>query len=149
MTDETPLDEQPDDAALDEEQPADEPPADEPDEQPADDGRAAKYRRRAQAAEAERDTLRTQLDTARRGIVEDACGLTRPAGLWAAGVDPNTLFDDDGRLDRDRLTEAVSDAVDRLGLTRAPRTPKPDLSAGSNNPADTAVAWGDIFTRRK
>lgn len=148
MTDETPL-EQPDEAR-DEEQPDVEPPADEqPADDDRDDGRAAKYRRRAQAAEAERDTLRTQLDTARRGIVEDACGLTRPAGLWAAGVDPNTLFDDDGRLDHDKLTEAVSDAVDRLGLTRAPRTPKPDLSAGSNNPADTAAAWGDIFTRRK
>lgn len=134
MTDETPLDEQPD------EQPAD-------DER--DDGRAAKYRRRAQAAEQERDTLRAQLDTARRGIVEDACGLTRPAALWAAGIDPHSLFGDDGRLDHDKLTEAVTDAADRLGLTRAPRTPKPDLSAGSNNPADTSVNWADIFTRRK
>lgn len=143
----------PEETQLDE-QPDVEPPAEQPaDEQPADDdrddGRAAKYRRRAQAAEAARDTLRTQLDTARRGIVEDACGLTRPEGLWAAGVDPNTLFDDDGRLDHDKLTAAVTDAADRLGLTRAPHTPKPDLSAGSNNPADTGAAWGDIFTRRK
>lgn len=129
--------------ALDDNEPEPEP----ADPDTGDDGKA-KYRRRAQAAETERDELRTQLDTARRGIIEDACGLTRPAALWAAGVDPNTLFGDDGQLDHDKLTAAVTDAADRLGLTRAPRTPKPDPSAGSASGTTGSASWGAIFERK-
>lgn len=114
-----------------------------------DDSKTGKLRRRAQTAEAERDQLRAQLDAARRHIVEDTCGLSRPAALWAAGVDPNTLFDNDGRLDRAALTAAVDGAVNTLGVSRAPRTPKPDPSAGSTGDKDEQPSWSTLFDRAK
>ena len=71
------------------------------------------------------------------------------AGLWAAGVDVNDLFTDDGRLDRDRLSASVTDAVDRLGLTWAPRTPKPDPSQGMSSGSNYGHAtWGALLERQ-
>lgn len=98
------------------------------DEQPGRE--AAKYRRQLRAAEGERDTARQQLAAVRRQTAEDASGLLKPAGLWAAGVDVDTLYGDDGRLDRERLREAVTGASETLGLAPKPRAPRPDPVAG-------------------
>lgn len=133
--------------AIDDNEP--EPSPAEPDTDDSGDDGKSRYRRRAQAAEAERDQLREQLDAVRRQIAEDACGLAKPAGMWAAGVDVNDLFTDDGRLDRDRLSASVTDAVDRLGLTWAPRTPKPDPSQGMSSGSNYGHAtWGDLLDRQ-
>jgi len=82
------------------------------------DREAAKLRKRAQAAESDRDTARGQLDQLRRQVVEQASGLQKPAGLWAAEVDLDSLFTEDGTLDRDVLNTTVREAADRLGLAR-------------------------------
>jgi len=82
------------------------------------DREASKLRKRAQAAEVDRDTARGQLDQLRRQVVEQASGLQKPAGLWAAEVDLDSLFTEDGSLDRDVLNTTVREAADRLGLAR-------------------------------
>lgn len=107
---------------------------------------AAKYRRALRETEAERDTLREQLTTLRRQAVEDASGLSKPAGLWAAGVDADALFTEAGTLDRDALRTAVTDAADQLGLTRTSTTPKPDLTQGSRGTPIKGDTWQDAFT---
>ena len=107
---------------------------------------AAKYRRALRETEAERDALREQLTTLRRQAVEDASGLSKPAGLWAAGVDADVLFTEAGTLDRDALRTAVTDAADQLGLTRTSTTPKPDLTQGSRGTPTKGDTWQDAFT---
>lgn len=89
----------------------------------AESREAAKYRTRLRETEAERDDLAQQLKESRKQIVEDISGLQRPEGLWAAGVDVDTLIDDDGRVDRKAVQEAVATATDTLGLARRPSGP--------------------------
>lgn len=111
------------------------------------DSRASRMRKRAQAAEAERDALRTQLTAARRSAAENACGLYQPAALWAAGVDVDTLYDDDGRLDPARLKEAAAHARATLGLATAPR-PDPSQGPSGFHDSDDNGSWGEAFKSR-
>lgn len=114
-----------------------------------DPGReAAKYRRRLRDAEADRDTGRTRLEALRRQVVEDASGLAKPGAIWAAGVDVHALFGEDGRLDREKLTAAVTEAADQLGLSRAPRTPKPDPSQGRGDGKPQRDRWSAALDNR-
>ena len=88
---------------------------------------AAKYRKRAQEAEAERDQLRDRLTTAHRTIAESMTGLRKPSALWATGTTVDDLLDDDGDLDPIKVQEAARTVVDELGIATAP---KPDPSQG-------------------
>lgn len=108
---------------------------------------AAKYRVRLREAEGQRDALSGQLDTLRRQMVETASGLQQPAGLWASGVDPATLFDDDGRMNADKLKAAVDGAVSALGLARAKRAPLPDPSQGRGQPVNERRGWADLVRK--
>lgn len=119
---------------------------------PSDDGGkagadAARYRRRLRDVESERDDLAARMTALRKQVAEDASGLTRPSALWAAGTDADALFTDDGTLNRDALTQAVNAASEQLGLTHAPRTPKPDPSQGGVQDVSAgADPWADAFT---
>ena len=88
---------------------------------------AAKYRKRAQEAEAERDRLRDRLTTAHRTIAESMTRLRKPSALWATGTTVDDLLDDDGDLDPIKVQEAAQAAVDELGIATSP---KPDRSQG-------------------
>jgi hypothetical protein len=96
------------------------------DDQDADeqDGRRptkeANLRRRAQAAEAERDQLRDQLDATRQSIVEDiASSMRLDARLLAAGGHEVAEFlDDDGHLDRGAVVEALREVAREFGVQR-------------------------------
>lgn len=80
---------------------------------------ARKYRKRAQAAEAERDQARAQLDALRLQLVtEEASRQHRVnAELFnAAGIDPSTLFTEDGQLAHTRLTDTCAQIRDRFGI---------------------------------
>ena len=108
-----------------------EPPAPGPEESDTPEprsGEARKYRKRAQEAEAERDALRTQLDTLRTSVAERMSGLTKPEALWAAGVTLEDVLDDDGNVDETKVRAAAQTASDRLGLARGPR---PDPTQGA------------------
>ncbi|MGE9806918.1 hypothetical protein [Janibacter sp. G1551] len=115
------------------------------DDKPSSGREAAKYRRALREAEAERDAIREQVSALRRQMIEDASGLTKPAALWAAGIEADALFTEAGTLDRDALREAVETAADAFGLTRAPSTPKPDLSQGSRGQTPQVDRWEDAF----
>lgn len=112
---------------------------------------AAKYRKRAQDAEAERDELRDELDGLRRAEVEHLITgrLGQPSDLWLVH-DVADFMGDDG-LDADRITEAV----DTLLAERpnwAPRHPaavlqrRPQPSMGA--PLKDSTTWLDALTNR-
>lgn len=96
----------------------------EPETAPEDDNpgkEAAKYRRRLRETETERDTLRTQVEALQRAAVEQVAGkhLHKPAGLWASGVTPAELVDDNGNVDPEKVQAAARAAAESLGLARA------------------------------
>lgn len=108
------------------------PDAETPDQTRSDDSskvvrEAAKYRKRAQEAEAERDRLRDRLTAAHMSIAESMTGLRKPSALWATGTTVDDLLDDDGDLDPIKVQEAAQAVVDELGIATAP---KPDRSQG-------------------
>ena len=83
--------------------------------------REAQYRRRAQAAEAERDQLRTQLDTLHRQIVSDiatAAGLPEVALLESAGHELAAFVTDEGTVDRAKVTEATAETMRRYNIRK-------------------------------
>lgn len=128
--------------ADDEEQP-DTPDATEGEENDDTGGdKATKMRKRAQAAEAERDDLRSQVQALQRQVIEQVSRLYRPAALWATGADPAALFNTDGTLDRAALAAAEDTAIQQLGVSRAPR---PDPSQGPSGARDATTTWGQAF----
>lgn len=70
---------------------------------------ARKYRKRAQEAEAERDSLRERLSTMQRNEIQRMAGdkLVDPTDLWATGATVDDYLDDDGNLDPDKLDTAI------------------------------------------
>lgn len=86
---------------------------------------AAKYRTQLRATEAERDTLTARLETAHRTMVEGIASksLAKPEALWASGTKLADLLDDDGNVDPEKVTAAISDAKERLGLERPAHGP--------------------------
>lgn len=80
---------------------------------------ARKYRKRAQAAEKERDQARAQLDALRLQLVtEEAASQHRvnPELFNAAGIDTSTLFTEEGQLDHTRLADTCADIRERFGI---------------------------------
>lgn len=70
---------------------------------------ARAYRKRAQEAEAERDSLRERLSTMQRNEIERMAGdkLVDPTDLWATGATVNDYLDADGNLDPDKLNTSI------------------------------------------
>ncbi|CAJ1578979.1 hypothetical protein [[Mycobacterium] wendilense] len=91
---------------------------------------AKKYRLRAQAAEADRDTLRTQLTAMQRAEVERLAGqrLADGADIWHDNDDLTELLDDSGNVDTDRVTERVAQI-----LTARPHWQKPSSATESTS----------------
>lgn len=78
------------------------------------DREAAKLRKRAQAAETERDALAERVATLQRGEVERLAagegGLADGADLWSA-ADLEALQDEQGNIDAEAVTQAVADLL--------------------------------------
>lgn len=88
---------------------------------------AAHRRRQLRAVEAERDVLRTRVQTLQRAEIERTVGtrLVSPADLWLT-TDPAALLTD-GEIDPELVARAVDTAVkDRPHWAR----PAPDFDAG-------------------
>lgn len=123
---------------------------------PADDKgdkEAAKYRRQLRDTEAERDTLRTRLDTIQRAEVvriADEELLAKPEAIWATGVELAAFLDADGNVDPAKVKTAAQEAVSTLGLAKRPRGPRPDKSQGVYNYGDggSENPWGDLLKDR-
>lgn len=142
------------------------PPADTPDDEPttapddaeqkpdnADDAddksgnaEAAKYRRRLRDTEAERDTLRSQVETLQRSIAEDIANRAGINGkaLWANGTALADLIGEDGTVMSERVGAAVETAITDLGL--APRRrPAPNRQQGTPAGVPPATTWNDAI----
>jgi hypothetical protein len=85
---------------------------------------AANYRRRLRETQAERDSLRIQLDQLQRAEVErlaTAAGLAVASDVWMHGAALDTLRAEDGSIDRETVTGLVADIIkDRPGLRARP-----------------------------
>lgn len=108
---------------------------------------AAKYRRRLRDTEAERDGLAQRVETLQRAEVERlASDLSKPAAIWAAGVQLADLLDKDGNIDTEKATEAITTATDSLGLQQASRAPRPDpTQGGQGGTGPTGPTFADAF----
>lgn len=105
-----------------------------------DDGKAAKLRKRAQEAETERDSLRTQLSSTLDRVLDYEAERIKvnPALLRAAGLSAADHVGDDGVLDITGLAEAIEAKRVELGI---PRKPQPNPLAGSGR-GDALVGGG-------
>lgn len=113
---------------------------------------AARYRRQLRVAEQERDQLRERLDTMQRAQVEDLAagrgnGLTKPAGIWAAGTTLADLLDDTGQVDPTKVKTAVSHAVDTLGLAVDIRVARPGNYVPKEGLGNYAGSGGNSWQR--
>lgn len=95
--------------------------------EPDDDGEAdespnaeaAKWRRRLRETEAERDLLRSQVETMQRTEVDRIVRQQvdwSPAVLWEAGLTVDMVTAEDGTIDTAKVETAVRNTEDRLGL---------------------------------
>lgn len=113
----------PDEQAAEVEQPAEQPTLEAADA-PDDDERgnpnreAAKYRKRAQEAEQQRDAQAEQISALKAAIVTANLGRDNVTvdALTAAGHDVNALVDDSGQLIAEAFTVAVSATREKFGL---------------------------------
>lgn len=112
---------------------------------------AARYRTQLRDAEAERDTLRGRVETMQRAEVERLAAdakLTVPSAVWRAGVELADLLDDEGNLDPDKASDAITTARDTLGLAVRPGTPKPDPTlggSGAEGDLGDGTSWADAL----
>jgi len=112
---------------------------------------AAKYRRRLREVEAERDTLSSTLQAARRREVDrlSSATLADPDDLHVLGqVDVGELLDDDGHVDAGKVDVAVKALV-----AGRPRLARDDLGADFDGGARSSasrpsVDWSSILSGR-
>ncbi|ABM13328.1 hypothetical protein [Mycolicibacterium vanbaalenii] len=96
--------------------------------------REAQYRRRAQAAEAERDQLRGQLDALHRQIVGNvarAYGLDDVGLLEYRGHELSSFIGDDGTVDTAKIIEATADTIKHCNIAPQRRPVKPNPQQGA------------------
>ena len=110
---------------------------------------AAKYRRRARAAEIERDSLRDQLAAVQRAEVERVAGATLADGadLWAA-VDLDATLAEDGTVDPAKVRDAVRDLLTAHPHWARPGPVKPgSLASGAAARSTDPRGWGAALKR--
>lgn len=98
----------------------------EPDDSEGDDRpsrEAAKYRRRLRDAETERDQLAQRLEAIQRAEVERLATAARmkPAAVWASGAELADLLTEDGAVDEQKVSDAITAAREAFGLAAPPR----------------------------
>ena len=111
--------------------------------------REAGLRHRAQAAEAERDTLRTQLDTLHRQIVggiATAHGLPEVGLLESAGHELASFITDDGAVKIAEVIEATTATMARYNIA-AKRRPAPNLQQGAYGVPATGGGLKDTLNK--
>jgi hypothetical protein len=131
---------------------------------PGGNSEAAKYRRQLREVEAERDQLKTQLDTSQvtalQGRIDDMnrAEAERLAGthladgkdLWLTGTTVADLLDDDGRLSAEKVTAAAqSITTDRPHWSRRHTAAAPSGEVTSRGKIDDAPnrSWSDLLRR--
>lgn len=111
---------------------------------------AAKWRTRLREVEAERDSLRDRVTAMQRAEAERIAGrhISTASAIWAAGVDLETLLDDEGRPDEAKVKAATAQAKEFLGLaTPLPSNYVPSEGGGSY-PRFDGNDWQSAFSLR-
>ena len=114
---------------------------------------AAAYRRQLRETQAERDTLREQLDSLQTAEVErlaSSAGLAVAGDVWLHGASLDTLRAEDGAVDVEAVTGLVDAIVkDRPGL-RAPQNGNIGIGLGSaaRPPQPTPVGLSALLKGR-
>jgi hypothetical protein len=111
---------------------------------------AAKYRTQLRAAEADRDTLSGRLEKAQRTMVETIAAkqLAKPEALWISGAEIADLLDEDGNVDNEKVTAAVTDVQERFGLERPVHGPIIPGQGDTPTHKPQRPTFADAFTSR-
>lgn len=115
---------------------------------------AKKYRQRAQAAEAERDTLRARLETMQRNEIERLAAehLKDGTDLWRDGAQLADLLDDDGNIDTDKIADVAQTLVTAHPHWRklAPAAPPAAIVTATDKimPGEKQATWSDLLQGR-
>jgi hypothetical protein len=121
---------------------------DQDDDQDDDDqsgsARERRYRLRLRQAERERDELRDTLDRTRQSIVDNAVNAAGvdPRLMVAAGHTVDTLVGDDGLIDAERLSQAITHTAAEFRVTPKGRPPAPNVQQGhGSQPPASKSSW--------
>lgn len=125
-------------------------PEDKPDPAARD---VAKYRKRAQAAEKERDQLAERLTAMQRAEAERLAAnhLGDGGDLWSAGTELDALLDD-GTLSADLVDQAVQQVLEKHPHWRKPAKPAPPASLVTGDgkiTGDQKPSFVDAFAPRR
>jgi hypothetical protein len=105
------------------------------------------FLRQLRTVEAERDTLRAQLDARDRADAERLAGESMAAGgdLWVAGVELSGLRDDAGALSANLVNEAVERVLSERPHWRRPRSGTFDGGARERSAPEPAPSFGQAL----
>ncbi|MCP9272775.1 hypothetical protein [Mycolicibacterium arenosum] len=119
-------------------------------EQDGGNREAAKYRRRLRDAEAERDTLRTRLETLQRTEAERLAGrhLAKGAALWVGGTELAELLDANGDVDPAKVTERAQHVRDEYGVEQPRKGPYVAREGENPSPRHTGGMLDVVMGRR-
>ncbi|MGP4058886.1 hypothetical protein ACTWP6_29415 [Mycobacterium sp. 4D054] len=115
---------------------------------------AKKYRQRAQAAEAERDTLKTRLESLQRNEIERLAAehLKDGTDLWRDGAQLADLLDDDGNIDPTKIADLTQTLVTAHPHWRklAPAAPPASIVTATDKilPGEKQATWSDLLKGR-
>ena len=113
---------------------------------------AAKYRRQLRDVEAARDSLSARLDTAHTAILSTELVKARttvtPEALFGAGHTLDSLRDDDGNLDIDKIQAAAKDTIEKFGIPRPSARGLVEIDYESVNREIPQDSWGRAFQHR-
>lgn len=107
---------------------------------------SAKYRKRAQEAEASLEGVTAQLRTSQLHLLAHALGNddVKAEALIAAGHTPESLISEAGDIDREKLNAAVTDTAEKFGIYRRP-TLNHVRTSGTGVHASSGGNWADAL----
>lgn len=112
-------------------------------------GREARYRKRAQEAEAQRDALAATVERLQRGQLESAIAAAgvKPAAVFAV-TELGDLLAEDGTPSDKKIAEAVKIARDQLGIPSRPPLRQTGMRSGAGYSPPKKDGWVDAFRRQ-
>jgi division protein CdvB (Snf7/Vps24/ESCRT-III family) len=110
---------------------------------------AKRYRLRLRETEAKLEAATARLESLERAEVERIAaelGLVKPQAIWAAGLDLNTLHDDEGNIDTELAHELVKSTADEFGLAAHPVIQTNPAQSPDAQTVDTETnPWHEAF----
>lgn len=110
--------------------------------------REKRYRLRLREAERQRDELSDTLERTRQSIVDNAVQAAGvdPRLMAAAGHTMDTLVGEDGLINHERLSEAVTDTAREFRISPKGRPPQPNQQQGSASaPPKSETSWSSAL----